>query len=139
MASGIRNRDITVTIEDDSAVAQTIGKINSFQRSGMSGNLFDNSTFDDTRQTFCQGLPNSGQIVLGVLSDYDDAGQAAMRDAFQHATNNEREMVVTLPSGTTTTFTFNVLVDSWDDDGSDINGELQQSWTLQISGGVTEA
>jgi hypothetical protein len=92
----------TLTVEDVSLVATTVGEVISF--SGFDGEAsdIDITTLASTAKEFRQGLQDFGNFSLEVNRDPNDAGQAVL-DA-NKAAQLTREFVLTLASGDIATF-----------------------------------
>ena len=127
------NSAITITFEDQSDAAQSLGKIQSF--SGIDGSAGDTdiTTFGSgTYKEYAQGMADGGSITIGVIRDFDNVGQAAVLASL--TARSTREMVITFPSGTINTVTVSGHVNSFDADGADIDGVLLGTISFKISG-----
>lgn len=132
MAGAILGNGITVTFEDNLAAAQTVGKVVGF--SGLDGEAadIDTTTLASTAKEYCQGLQDFGNISLEVLRDFDDVGQAALLDAMDNQAT--REMVITFPSGTLDTLTFQAYVKSISIDVGGSDEVVRGTINLKVSG-----
>ena len=122
---------VTITYEDNLSAAQTVGGVISF--TGLDGEAadIDITTLASTAKEFKQGLQDFGNFSMEILRDYDDAGQAALLDAMDNQAT--REMVVTMPSGTLNTITFNAYVKSITTEGG-VDDVVRGTVNLKISG-----
>ena len=126
------NSLINITFQDQSDIAQDIGKVTSFGGVSMTAADTDVTTFDSTWKEFCAGMPDGGVITLGMVRDYDNVGQAAFKAAI--AARSTKEMVITFSVGTVNTITLSGHVNSFEDDGTDMDGVLLGTVALKISG-----
>ena len=93
----------------------------------------DVTTLSSTAKESRQGLQDFGSITVSLIRSLDDAGQAAMLSA--HAGQTNRTCVITLPSGTLNTATFQGYIDSISSD-IDKDGVVTGDAVIRITGPV---
>ena len=122
----------TVTYEDSSGTAQTIGKITSIGGLDGEANDIETTNFASSGEEMQPGIPRFGQVTIGVDRDLDDAGQVAVLDALEDG--DTREMVITLPSGTNNTITLNAYVKSFPLGDAAVDDVYRTTITFKITG-----
>lgn len=127
----------TVTFQDSGLVAQTIGGVQGISWAPNDASENDTTNTGSTAKESCPGLPDNGVVTVNVTLDWDDVGQAAAYDAWVNQAT--RQLVITFPSGTLTTWTGNAWVLSPPYDGPDNDSIITGTITFRVSGAVTRS
>jgi len=115
-------------------VYTAIANIQSFNLSGVEANDIDVTDLSSTGKEFLQGLEDPGSVDITGFYDSANTSHQAIRDAVGGSTvTNYR---VTLSDSSTITFA--ALVQSFALDIA-VDGAVELSATLKISGGITYA
>lgn len=132
--AAIDAQGITVTVGDGEAGTATIGGIGSIEFSGSETTIKDRTTLASSAKEFGAGLIDYGNFTMEfALRDVNDAGQAELLE--MQAAAEIREFVVTLPSGTLTTATFDGLVTSLSLNGG-VDEDVSGSCEVKIDGAI---
>ena len=125
-----------VTFEDNLAAAQTITRKISVNGPGPSVTVKDRTTLEDTTyEVKAPGLLNANQVEIEVYHDLSDAGQAALDDAMDN--RHTRELVITYSDASTTTC--QAFVSASTGPQAQVNGDVTNTYTLEISGAPVKA
>lgn len=134
MATARLAQQTTMTIDDSVSSPVSIGGIESITLSDGESAEIDVTTLTSTAREKLQGLQDFGDCTIELVRDLDDAGQAELLDA--KANQSQRTCIITLPSGTLTTGTFEAFVKSVSMDlGAD--DARRGTAVLAITGNVT--
>jgi hypothetical protein len=118
---------------NDGTTAQTVDGIVSYSGFDGESTEIDVTTLASTAKEFDVGLEDFGNLSLELIFNPDDVGQAAIAAAKTAAAT--RECVLTLPSGTLDTATFNAIVKSFSKSGG-VDDVVKATVNLRITGAV---
>lgn len=93
----------------------------------------DITTLASTAKEYSIGLEDFGNFSLELIVDPDDTGQLAILAA--KSAGATRECVLTLPTGTLSTATFNVVVKSFSQSGG-VDEVIMGTVNMRITGAV---
>lgn len=112
--------------------ATEIKEVKSFKGFDGSASELDATTMRSTAKEFRKGLRDNGSFSIELNRVFDDPGQMALDTA--QGSDQPAEFVLTLPNGTTATFS--ALVMSFDLSGG-VDALVASTAALRISGAVT--
>jgi hypothetical protein len=115
----------------------TVGKVRSF--SGIDGEAseIDVTTLASTAKEFRLGLDDAGSFSAEFLVDYTDTGQDSLRSAA--ASGAVTAFTLVLPSSPNVTLSFNGYVKMAQKVEGAVDGVVEGSASIKISGAVTES
>lgn len=131
----IKSEGTTISVSDG-VNPVTIGGIVGFSAADGEAADINVTTLADTSQRYLIGLEDNGQLSLELNRLPDDAGQAQLLSILQSQTS--REFVITLPSGTITTLTFDGFVKSLSIAGT-VDDKVSGTCNIRIDGDITYA
>jgi hypothetical protein len=135
----IDTRAFTTYTSGGTATGVTWTKVNEckdISAGGASVNEIDVTDLDSTGKEFFPGLADNGDLTLEINYLPSDAGQAAIRTAFESSLI--KDFKVTSPQGTT--YTFEALVKNFPTiPKASVDGVQSGSISFKISGSVTKA
>ena len=135
----IDTRAFTTYTSGGTATGVTWTKVNEckdISAGGASVNEIDVTDLDSTGKEFFPGLADNGDLTLEINYLPSDAGQAAIRTAFE--ASEIKDYKVTSPQGTT--YTFEALVKNFPTiPKASVDGVQSGSISFKISGSVTKA
>ena len=136
---GIDTRAFTTYTSGGTATGVTWTKVNEckdISAGGASVNEIDVTDLDSTGKEFFPGLADNGDLSLEINYLPSDAGQAAIRAAFEGS--EIKDYKITSPQGTT--YTFEALVKNFPTiPKASVDGVQSGSISFKISGSVTKA
>lgn len=115
----------------------TIDGITGFSAPQRSRSTIDITDLGDDVHKYIAGLRESGEMSLTIDVDYADAGQDAVRAAFEQDDNYDFQMLVTDEDSNTTTIAFEGLVTNPGDPAGDLDAKLASTITVKVTGDVT--
>ena len=135
----IDSRAFTTYTSGGTATGVTWTKVNEckdISAGGASVNEIDVTDLDSTGKEFFPGLADNGDLSLEINYLPSDAGQAAIRTAFE--ASEIKDYKITSPQGTT--YTFEALVKNFPTiPKASVDGVQSGSISFKISGSVTKA
>ena len=135
----IDSRLFTTYTSGGTATGVTWTKVNEckdISAGGASVNEIDVTDLDSTGKEFFPGLADNGDLSLEINYLPSDAGQAAIRTAFE--ASEIKDYKITSPQGTT--YTFEALVKNFPTiPKASVDGVQSGSISFKISGSVTKA
>ena len=134
MATGINTAKTKLEINTTGTTYVQVKGVNSF--SGLGGGsaaVIDTTDFDSDAKEKAMGLPDEGQVSVGMILIPADAGQIAVRTA--RGTRAATKFRITLSNGTKYDFTAFVL--TFERTGEQDN-VVMVSANLEVTGSVTE-
>lgn len=138
-AVDIDSRAFTTYTSGGTATGVTWTKVNEckdISAGGASVNEIDVTDLDSTGKEFFPGLADNGDLSLEINYLPSDAGQAAIRTAFE--ASEIKDYKITSPQGTT--YTFEALVKNFPTiPKASVDGVQSGSISFKISGSVTKA
>lgn len=111
-----------------------VGKLTSVGAIAPDSSVIDVTTLDSASgyREYMQGFRDAGEISVSGFHQSGDAGQAALRSAFDSGASGAVE--VAFPDGTTVSFT--AFVKSWSLGAAEVDGAVGFSAVLRLSGVV---
>lgn len=134
MATGINTAKTKLEINTSGSTYVQVKGVNSF--SGLGGGsaaVIDTTDFDSDAKEKAMGLPDEGQVSVGMILIPADAGQIAVRTA--RGTRAATKFRITLSNGTKYDFTAFVL--TFERTGEQDN-VVMVSTNLEVTGAMTE-
>lgn len=148
-AAGTKNQGILVYIGTKAADGDTdtyvqVKRVKSISRlGGVEAQSIDATALEDAIKQKLKGIPDGGQIETGGNRVYTDPGQNALRAAAFDTDDTPYNVRALVPSvmggGLSKRFQFKALVLKFDDTPGAVDGLVEFTSTIDITGAITEA
>lgn len=135
---------IGTTLADASADTYTqVKRAKQVGALGPEAQVIDATTLEDTAKQKLKGIPDNGDIEVTGNRVFTDAGQNALEDAAQDTDDEPYNVRIEIPGaasgGDDVRYSFKALVTSFRTAPGQVDGLIEYTATLAITGAVTES
>lgn len=110
---------------------------------GAEAQVIDATTLEDTAKQKLKGIPDSGDIELGGNRVFADAGQNALKAAAADNDDDPYNVQIVVPGagalGVDVTYDFKALVTKFKDNVGNVDGLVEFTAMLAVTGVITES